>query len=158
MNARWSVLVAEDNENDVLILRHVFAKVSKDVSLAFINDGEEAIKYLRGENGFGDRSKYPFPDVLLLDLKMPRLDGFDVLTWIRNHPPIHRLRVIVFTSSGHELDVERAYDLGASSYFRKPAALNDMKSVVDCLRDWLEINQFAIIEDAQYSRRKSSEA
>src|SRR5262245_57639672 len=76
MNIRWSVLVAEDNENDVLILRHVFSKISTDVSLAFVNDGEEAIKYLRGENGFSDRSKHPFPDVLLLDLKMPRLDGF----------------------------------------------------------------------------------
>jgi CheY-like chemotaxis protein len=155
MNMRWSVLVAEDNENDVLILRHVFSKISTDVFLAFVNDGEEAIKYLRGENGFSDRSKHPFPDVLLLDLKMPRLDGFDVLAWLRNHPPLHRLRVIVFTSSGHNLDVERAYDLGASSYFRKPTALNDMKSIVDCLRGWLQLNQFAIIDDAQYLKRES---
>ena len=155
MTIRWSVLVAEDNENDVLILRHVFSKLSTDVFLAFVNDGEEAIKYLRGENGFSDRAKHPFPDVLLLDLKMPRLDGFDVLAWLRNHPPLHRLRVIVFTSSGHDMDVEKAYDLGASSYFRKPAALNDMKSIVDCLRDWLQLNQFAIIDDAHYLRKKS---
>ena len=150
MTARWTVLVAEDNENDVLILEHAFSMIKTEVSLKIVTDGIHAIDYLSGQNGFNDRTRFPLPHLLLLDLKMPQVDGFGVLKWLRENPPLHRLRVIVFTSSAHHTDVDRAYDLGASSYIRKPAALSDMRSVVDYIKEWLQVNEFAVISDATF--------
>jgi CheY-like chemotaxis protein len=153
MNARWSVLVAEDNENDVLILEHAFSGIKTDVALKIVTDGAQAIDYLSGQNGFTDRTRFPFPHILLLDLKMPRVDGFDVLEWLRSNPPMHRLRAIIFTSSTHHADIDRAYDLGASSYIRKPTALSDMRSIVDCIKDWLQVNEFSVLADKSYPVR-----
>jgi CheY-like chemotaxis protein len=150
MTARWTVLVAEDNENDVLILEHAFSTIKTDITLKITTDGTHAIDYLSGRNGFDDRTRFPLPHLLLLDLKMPQVDGFGVLKWLRENPPLHRLRVIVFTSSAHHTDVDRAYDLGASSYIRKPADFADMKSVVACVKEWLRVNEFAIISEATY--------
>lgn len=155
MKARWTVLVAEDNENDVLILEHAFSMIKTEVGLNVVNDGAQAIEYLSGANGFRDRSQFPFPHVLLLDLKMPKLDGFDVLAWLRGNPPMHRLRVIVFTSSGHHSDINRAYDLGASGFVRKPAGLSDMRSIVECLKDWLRMNEFPVLAEMTYPPKSS---
>jgi CheY-like chemotaxis protein len=156
MKAGWTVLVAEDNENDVLILEHAFSTIKTEVSLNVVRDGAQAIDYLSGENGFENRSQHPFPHVLLLDLKMPKVDGFDVLEWLRENPPLHRLRVIMFTSSSHHSDIDRAYDLGASAYVRKPTALSDMQSIVDCIKSWLQMNEFPVMAEIQYSAKKTS--
>jgi len=146
----WTVLVAEDNENDVLILQHAFSRIKSDVSLIFVKDGEEAIHYLSGRDGFKDRDQYPFPDALLLDLKMPKIDGFSVLQWLRDHPPMHRLRVLVFSSSGYHSDIDRAYDLGASSFIQKPTALDDMAAIVNYIGQWLQRNKFSLISQLDY--------
>jgi CheY-like chemotaxis protein len=147
MKTRWTILVAEDNENDVLLLEHAFSRVKTEVSLNIVRDGEGVIEYLSGRNGFNNRTEFPFPQILLLDLKMPKVDGFNVLEWLRRNPPLHRMRVIVFSSSNHHPDVNRAYDLGASSFLQKPTAIHDMKSIVDCLKQWLEINQFPVLAE-----------
>src|SRR6267142_2285920 len=94
-----TILLAEDDENDVLIMRRAFKKANIINPLNLVCDGEEAINYLQGTGDYADRAKYPFPALLLLDLKMPKKSGFDVLEFIKTHPQFHRLVTVVLTSS-----------------------------------------------------------
>ncbi|HVV00243.1 MAG TPA: response regulator, partial [Verrucomicrobiae bacterium] len=111
-------------------------------TLHFVRDGQEAIDYLLGEADYSDRASHPMPDLLLLDLKMPRLNGFDVLSWLRHKPGLKRLLVTVLTSSNEPTDVNRAYDLGANSYLIKPHNSKELSTLVQQLqRYWLESNQ-----------------
>jgi CheY-like chemotaxis protein len=107
-----------------------------------VRDGQEVIDYLRGEAPFGDRNTNPLPQLLLLDLKMPRLNGFDVLDWLKRQPGLKRLLVVMFTSSEEVQDINRAYDLGANSYLVKPHAIDDLMRVIERLEKyWLEANR-----------------
>jgi len=142
MNKPEKVLVAEDDPTDAFFLERTFSKMGVPVSLHFVRDGQEVVDYLRGELSFADRRAHPMPDLLLLDLKMPRLDGFDVLNWLRQQPILKRLPVIIFTSSGESQDINRAYDLGANSYLVKPHAVDDLVGLVERFKDyWLEVNK-----------------
>jgi CheY-like chemotaxis protein len=135
------ILVAEDLPDDVLMLRHAFTKAGIDAPLHFVTDGQEAVEYLKGERAFADRSKHPLPALLLLDLSMPRLNGFDVLEWVRGQPGLCRLPVVIFTSSQQSKDVNRAYELGANSYLVKPHALSNLHEIAQHLGNyWLRIN------------------
>jgi len=142
MPHRRAILIADDSTADIEILNRAFLKAGVPSPLFAVNDGEEAIRYLAGEGEFSDRAKYPFPSLLLLDLKMPRYDGFDVLDWMTKHPKLKRLWVTVFTSSGEPQDVNRAYDLGANSYVVKPGSFDDLTDIVTTLyRYWMKYNQ-----------------
>src|SRR5258706_502401 len=142
MAAKKPILVAEDNPTDIFILKRAFLKAGIDPHISFVRDGQEVLDYLEGEKDFSDRKAHPFPELMLLDLKMPKLDGFDVLRWVRKQPGLNRLLVIVLTSSNQSKDVNRAYDLGANSYLVKPSRLDDFTDVVERLNDyWLEINE-----------------
>src|SRR5438093_439729 len=110
------VLVADDDENDVLLLRRAFQKAGLSHTIVHVKDGQEVINYL---GGVGANAK-PSPGLLLLDLKMPRLDGFDVLEWLRNRPERLPVSVVVFSSSGLQQDKEKAETLGAHDYLVKP--------------------------------------
>jgi CheY-like chemotaxis protein len=114
------ILLVEDREDDIFLIKKAFAKANLPNSLYVVNDGEQAVAYLMGDAPFSRRSEYPLPDIILLDLKMPRLDGFEVLTWIRKQPGIRGLPVVVLTSSEDLRDVNRAYALGANSFLVKP--------------------------------------
>ena len=114
------ILVAEDREEDIVIIRKAFQKAGLDIPLHFVRDGEETISYLAGVGRYSNRIEYPLPALLLLDLKMPRVDGFEVLRWIRRQPTLANLRVVVLTSSEEIRDVNKAYDLGANSFLVKP--------------------------------------
>ena len=94
-----AILIAEDSEDDVLLLKHAFKKAGSGASLYFVPDGEAALSYLKGAGPFSDRRAFPFPALLLLDLKMPKLDGIEVLAEIRAQPELSRLTVVIFTSS-----------------------------------------------------------
>src|SRR5437870_2600038 len=113
------VLIAEDDPMDIFLLQRAFAAAGVPASLRFVRDGQEVLDYLGGEAGYADREAHPLPDLMLLDLKMPRLNGFDVLGWLRNRPGLKRLLVAVLTSSDHPEDINRAYDLGVNSYLLK---------------------------------------
>ena len=136
------VLVAEDDPSDAFLLQRAFAVAKIPATLHFVRDGQEAIDYLMGEAGFSNRTNHPLPDLMLLDLKMPKLNGFDVLSWLRAKPGLKRLLVTVLTSSDQPVDINRAYDLGANSYLLKPHGSSDLLNLVQRLqRYWLESNQ-----------------
>lgn len=138
---RKTILLVEDDYNDVLLLRRAFAKAELDISLRVVNDAEQPIAYLEGREPFADREQYPTPDLVLLDLKLPCGSGHEVLAWIRRQELLKRLPVVMFTSSGEAGDVARAYDLGVNSYLvkpPKPALLLELVKLIDAY--WLNRN------------------
>jgi CheY-like chemotaxis protein len=143
LNLELPILVAEDNADDAFLLKHAFARAGFGSPVRFVADGEQVLLYLEGEGEYANRAQYPFPALLLLDIKMPRLDGLEVLTLIRNDPRFRRLIVIMLTSSSREQDVNRAFDLQANSYLVKPARPEAMPEVLGQIRGyWLGLNHF----------------
>ena len=137
-----SILLAEDDPNDVLLLERAFQKAGLRNSLKIVPDGEQAIDYLSGRGIYADREQYPLPFLILLDLKMPGTDGFEVLQWLRADPELKRLLVVVLTSSNLQSDVDRAYELGANSYLVKPVGFDEMVHLVQRFEIyWSEINR-----------------
>ena len=130
------ILIMEDDENDVLLLKRAFKKLEFPYPFYRVRDGEEGISYLEGAGAFADRNQHPYPRVILMDLKMPKKTGFDVLRWLEDHPECDVAPVIVLSSSAQEDDVQLAYKLGASSYFLKPHEFNDLLVLLQLIRDY----------------------
>ncbi len=143
MNAREGViLLAEDDPNDVLLIRRAFQRTHVANPVHVVHDGEEAQAYLSGQGPFADRERYPLPVLMLIDLKMPRRNGLEVLEWTRSQPGLKRLPVVVLTSSNQNPDINRAYELGANSYLVKPAAFDSLLELVKNLdMYWLILNE-----------------
>ena len=136
------ILLAEDDPNDILLIQRAFQKAGFQNSLKVVRDGEQAIDYLRGADPYSDRNNFPLPFLLLLDLKMPGTDGFEVLQWVRSERDLKRLLVIVLTSSNLQSDVDRAYELGANSYLVKPVEFQEMVNMIQRFEAyWSEINR-----------------
>jgi CheY-like chemotaxis protein len=136
------ILVAEDNATDALMVRRAFAKASVQGTLEVVDDGDKAVGYLSGVGAFSDRARYPLPVLLLLDLKLPRRSGLEVLEWLRQQPGLRRLPVVVLTSSEENADIRRAYDLGANSYLVKPVDFDALLEMVKGLgMYWLMLNE-----------------
>ncbi len=136
------ILLAEDDSNDVLLIQRAFQKAGLRNILKTVGDGDQAIDYLRGKGAYSNREQYPLPFLLLLDLKMPGTDGFEVLEWLRNEPRLKRLLVVVLTSSNLQADVDRAYELGANSYLVKPVSFDEMVHLIQRFEAyWSEINR-----------------
>ena len=136
------LLHVEDDPNDVLLLERAFRKANMQVSIQAVTDGDKAVAYLSGAGEYADREKYPLPNVALLDLKMPRKSGLEVLAWIRSQQSVRRLVVIIFTSSRHDEDVNKAYDLGANSYLVKPVGFDMLVEVAKLIqRYWIDRNE-----------------
>jgi CheY-like chemotaxis protein len=130
------ILLAEDEEDDILLVRRAFKKAHILNPLYVVRDGEQVIAYFKGEGIYANRPEFPLPTLLLLDLKMPRKNGFEVLEWIRSQPSLRRLRVIVLTSSEAMRDLNRAYELGANSFLVKPADFQDFVAVIQALQGY----------------------
>jgi CheY-like chemotaxis protein len=128
-------LLVEDEANDRFLMEREFKQSLAYGRLDTASDGVEGIEYLEGKGQYADRSKYPLPDAILLDLKMPRMDGFQFLEWLRSRGPLglRRLPVIVLSSSILRQDMERAYALGADSYVTKPQDLEGLHQFVEKL-------------------------
>lgn len=132
------VLLAEDREDDILLIKRAFSRAGINNPLQLVKSGEEAIAYLAGEGKFANRAEYPLPALLLLDLKMPVVDGFEVLRWIRDHESLKGLRVLVLTVSNRISDVNLAYELGANSFLVKPIDFEQTVQLSTLIKDyWL---------------------
>ena len=136
------ILLVEDNPVDILLLRRAVGKAQITNPLQVVGDGEHAVNYLAGQDIYTDRQRYPLPSLILLDLKLPRRGGLDVLAWLRDQPGLKRLPVVVLTSSNELSDVSRAYDLGANSYLVKPGAPDALTQLVEQIKHyWLILNE-----------------
>jgi CheY-like chemotaxis protein len=132
------VLIADDDSNDVFFLRRAFQKAGLTNAVLDVPDGEGAINYLSGVEDYADRKQFPMPSLLLLDLKMPKVSGFEVLEWLSQRKDLEKLTVIVLSSSGLQSDIQRARSLGADDYRVKPADIDDMITMVKEIADrWL---------------------
>ena len=136
------LLHVEDDPNDVLLLQRAFRKANAAITIQAVTDGDKAVAYLSGADEYGDREKYPLPAVVLLDLKMPRKSGLEVLQWVRSNEKVRRLIVIIFTSSKHDEDVNKAYDIGANSYLVKPVGFDMLVEVAKMIQQyWISTNE-----------------
>ena len=129
----YSLLLAEDDENDVFFVERAFKQAQISNPLHRVKDGEEAMAYLRGDGEYANRERFPIPNLILLDLKMPRKNGFEVIGWLRQQPGLRRLPVIVLTSSKEDPDVNRAYELGANTYLVKPVKFEGLVEMMKAL-------------------------
>jgi CheY-like chemotaxis protein len=138
----YTILLVEDDPNDVLLIQRAFRKANLANPIQVMNDGEAAVQYLSGQEPYADRDRYPLPMLMLLDLKLPRRSGLEVLEWLKQQPKLKRLPVVVLTSSREHTDLNRAYDLGANSYLVKPVAFDSLLNMVQTLNQyWLIINE-----------------
>ena len=117
---KTTILLAEDDENDVMLIRRAFSKSHVVNPIACVANGEEAVAYLAGEGRYADRTAHPLPFMMLLDLKLPRLSGHEVLKWLRGQNGLRRLPVVVLTSSREERDLVEGYRLGVNAFVVKP--------------------------------------
>jgi CheY-like chemotaxis protein len=139
---RAVILLVEDQENDVVLIRKAFEKGQIINPLFVVCSGEEAMAYLAGDGKFRNRAEYPLPDLVLLDIKMPGLDGFDVLRWIRSQSGFSSLLVVMLTSSDRVYDVNQAYKLGANSFLVKPLDFENYIQTCHVLKQyWLNMNK-----------------
>jgi len=134
-----TILYAEDNENDVVLVRMAFKKVAPHLQLETVEDGVQAVEFLKGTGQFENRT---LPSLVLLDLKMPRSNGFEVVQWVRSNPALRFLPVVMFTASLEKSDQERCYQLGANSFLVKPSDIEALIGLAGVLHKyWLEANQ-----------------
>ena len=120
MSDRAVFLLVEDNESDVILIQRAFVTAKVLNPLVIVNSSEDAMAYLAGAGRYTNRDEFPLPSLILLDLKLPGLDGFDFLRWLRQQPGIQSTRVVVLSSSDHVRDIDRAYKVGANSFLVKP--------------------------------------
>jgi CheY-like chemotaxis protein len=125
-----TILLVDDDSTDVFLLRRAFQKAGMGNRIEVVTDGEQAVAYLAGEGVFADRERHPLPSLVLLDIKLPRKSGFEVLTWLRQQPRLGSLPVVMLTSSGQAADIGRAYDAGATVYHVKPSAFDELVELV----------------------------
>jgi CheY-like chemotaxis protein len=139
----YSVLLVEDDSNDVLFVQRAFRRVNSAISVNTVKDGEAAVDYLVGVGDYANRDRYPLPAMILLDLKLPRRSGIEVLQWIRSREAIKRIPVVVLTSSRERIDVDRSYDVGVNSYLVKPVNFDVLSEMIHAINSyWLSLNEY----------------
>lgn len=137
-----TILLVEDNSIDVLLVQRAFRKANLANPFLVLKNGDEAVDYLAGKTPYEDRERYPLPTLMLLDLKLPRRSGLEVLVWLRQQPHLKRLPVVILTSSKETVDINRAYELGANSYLVKPVAFDDLVEMVKALNlYWMVLSE-----------------
>jgi CheY-like chemotaxis protein len=149
------VLLVEDNEDDAAMVRRAFWRSKVVNPLQVVRSGEEALEYLAGTGRYGNRFEYPLPELILLDLNMPGIDGFQVLRWIRQQPGLRALRVVVLTSSTELRDATLAYRLGANSFLVKPMDFEEFVSITNAIQGyWLWISKSPQVARSEEQKAK----
>ena len=138
-NNNQVVLSVDDNDVDGALLERAFKRCSIPSRLFRVSEGPQAMAYLTGHGIYADRAAYPLPDLVLLDLVMPKMHGLEVLKWIREQPELKKTAVLIFTSSEKPEDVKDATRIGANGYLVKPTKFEDLKNLVRTIySEWLE--------------------
>ena len=140
-----TILLVEDNPMAIELIISAFNDKETDNSIHMVQSGEEALDYLFGKDKYSARNLYPIPSIVLLDLKMSGIDGFDVLEKIKNTPILKRIPIIVLSSSKNNDDIKKCFDLGANSYIRKPISFEDLVDTIETINTyWNTINIFPV--------------
>lgn len=146
----YSILLVEDDSNDILFVQRAFRQVNANNPIYIVKDGDAAIDYLAGEDEYADRDRYPLPALILLDLKLPRRSGIEILQWLRQQPRLKRIAVVVLTSSKESLDIDLSYDLGVNSYLVKPVKFDALAKMIAALDSyWLQLNEYPSVSPAK---------
>jgi CheY-like chemotaxis protein len=136
------ILLVEDDENDVLLFQRAFSRAGLVNPLQVVRHGDDAVAYIEGTGEFADRDAHPLPVLVLLDLKLPRRTGLEVLQWVKERSGLKRIPIVVLTSSKNDEDINRAYELGANSYVVKPVSFETLLELVKSLElYWLVLNE-----------------
>ncbi len=143
MSQRHTILLVEDNPVDILLMQRAFRNETfTNTSLQIVRDGDAAVFYLNGDGEYSDRARYPLPAIILLDLKLPRRSGHEVLVWLKQQPELKCLPVVMLTSSKETLDVKRAYELGVNSYLVKPIGFASLLEMMQSFNEyWLHYTE-----------------
>jgi CheY-like chemotaxis protein len=145
MTMTRTILLVDDDENDVLVMTMAMKKVGMPCPIRVAKDGRDAQDYLSGAGKFADRSEYPLPCLMLVDLKLPRIMGLEVLRWLRERPEFDSTIVLVLSSSPMPDDIDRAYHLRANAYLVKPSGFENLQLMAQAIKDfWFMKNQPAL--------------
>jgi len=136
MNRSFPILLVEDEPDDVFFVQRAFHSADLKHPLFAVGDGQEAINYLSGKGPYADHSVYPLPQLVLADLKMPRVSGFDLIAWMRNDKHCKLVPIIILSSSALAADVNRAYALGANAYMVKPADAHSLERLFQTIAEF----------------------
>lgn len=146
------VLLVDDSEDDALLIQRAFARSGSAPAIQWITDGNDATLYMCGHRQYSDRTRYPLPSLVLLDLKLPVKNGFEVLRWLRSYSAFAPIPIIIMSDCSDPRIIRRAYELGANSFLRKPHTEELRRQVVDVLREyWLGMNVTAPAEPLEKS-------
>jgi CheY-like chemotaxis protein len=141
MDTEGTILLVEDNEDDVFFMQRAIKSVGISNPLQVVQDGQTAIDYLNGSGEFADRDKFPFPCLVLLDLKLPRKTGHEVLAALRAQKECAALVVIALTTSREAKDIAQAYQLGVNAYLVKPTSPTQLMEMMTAVRNfWITYN------------------
>lgn len=140
-----TILIAEDDDQDFLLAEHAFGKAGIENPVVRVRDGDELMEFLLRKGRYQDPAELPWPLLLLLDLRMPKKDGWEALQEIKAQPRLRRIPVVVLTTSKEPEDVTRCYELGASSYIKKPLGMDQLLKIAQALKTyWLEVIEFPL--------------
>lgn len=139
MDEQFPILIGEDDENDAIILERALRKVGFTNPFRFCQDGVELLSYLQGEGRYANRNEFPFPRILILDLKMPKMGGIEILKWLYHHQECNLIPKIVFSASSHASDIQEAYKWGANSYLVKPGGYEALTRMLKIFFDYWSI-------------------
>jgi len=136
-NDQFTVLLVEDDLNDIFLVKRAFKKARIPNPLQVATDGAEAIRYLQGEGRYGDRHSHPLPGLIVMDVKMPRKTGFEVLEWIKRDRILKRIPVVIVSSSDETADINKAYELLANAYMVKPVDFRAVETLFQSITHYL---------------------
>jgi CheY-like chemotaxis protein len=142
-----TVLYVEDSQDDLFLFEKACPQVPVAFRLELVDGGKEAINYLRGAARYSSRSKFPLPNLVLLDLKMPVPDGFAVLRWIREQPQLRPVTVCIFTSSFQYEDIRQVYADGADCFLTKPAAFENLVALAGAINQFLISSELKVLQE-----------
>lgn len=133
----FSVLLVEDDLNDIFLVKRAFKLARVKNPLQVVTDGQEAVSYLKGDGKYADREQFPLPKLMVMDIKMPRRSGFEVLEWIKGNPgPLKRIPIVIVSSSEDPSDINRAYELGANAYMVKPVDYRAVEHLFEAITQY----------------------